>query len=79
MHGPKPQDDEARRREREARVSAIRDGARVRRALGEAAGYQRDGDEHIVTWRGRRVRGATVDAAVAAARIAELSRAVAHG
>jgi len=47
--------------------SIIRDGARVRRALSQGTLYEYAGDQHVVTYRGRRFRGPTIDAAIRAA------------
>ena len=47
------------------RVQAIRDGARVRKALGQAALYRaRPGGAHEVTWRGQVFTADTVDEAI---------------
>ena len=59
--------DSSRRRAREERVQAIVDAARVRRELGQGAGYELVGGVHVVTHRGRRVRGGTLAEAIGAA------------
>ncbi|MFH1919715.1 MAG: hypothetical protein ABIP48_07530 [Planctomycetota bacterium] len=53
---------------RALRLAAIVDGAHVRSALGQAALYDRRNGEHVVTYRGRRFVGATVDAVIQAAK-----------
>jgi len=59
----------ARRLARQARVQAIRDGALVRRKLGQGAIHERLSDGlHVVIYRGRRFTGPAVDAAIQAAR-----------
>jgi len=57
-----------RQTRRRARVQLIRDGARVRRALGQDALHERVDGEHIVVYRGRRFRGPSIDAAIRVAR-----------
>ena len=56
---------------RRARVEAIRDGARVRRALSQGALHEFTGGVHTITWQGERYHGATVDDAIRAAQEAE--------
>jgi len=55
-------------RARQRRVQAIVDAARVREALGEAALHQVARGGHVVTWRGERFRGASLAAAISAAK-----------
>ena len=62
------QPDATRRRARQQRVQAIVDGAHVRRALSQGALYEHVDGQHVVTYRGQRFRGPSVDAAIAAAR-----------
>ena len=53
---------------RRARIESIRFGARVRDRLGQGAHHEIVDGEHVVTWRGRRFHGATVDEAIKAAQ-----------
>jgi len=59
---------DGRQARRRARIQAIRDGARVRRALSQGALHECVDGLHVVTYRGHRYVGATVDAAIRAAR-----------
>jgi hypothetical protein len=61
-------DATARRAARAARVEAIRNGARVRNALGEAALYQQLDDRHEIVFRGERFRGATLEEVITKAK-----------
>ena len=65
---PPPATGDGRQARRRARAQLIRDGARVRQALGQAALYERVDGVHVITHRGQRFRGPTVDAAIQAAR-----------
>ena len=54
---------------RDTRIELIRLGALVRQRLGQSAGYQRLPDgRHIVTFRGQRFVGATVEEAITATK-----------
>ena len=58
----------ARQRARAERVQHIRDAARVRRALSQAALYDHVDGMHVVIFQGQRFRGPTVNAAIQAAQ-----------
>lgn len=63
---PPPTTDRSARRR--GRVQLIRDGARVRNALGQAAQYDHLDGVHVVTWQGQRFSGAAVEEGIDAAR-----------
>lgn len=55
--------------DRAVRVRAIADGAHVRHALGQAAQHELLADgQHLITFRGRRFTGKTVEEGIAVAR-----------
>ena len=59
---------DGRQARRQARVQAIRDGARVRQALGQGALHDHVDGEHVVVCQGERYIGHTIDAAIRVAR-----------